>query len=488
MKKRMMSLLLVLALALSLCAVSAVAGEEPEENAPSADSVEAKNSAAGTDGGQNASSGEELDENGDPIEEAQAPVHLAGPDAEEGELSVKGSTLDEKAQKLLQKETLTNEKLDTIAFADVEKQMRAKNLQLNAIEENVLIIEDIDYDELYEDLREQLNDIASMQWGMVLMESTMQNNNMFGGQYEMGKSYDQLDQMYDGLRETFDAIKDGEFQEDNADVVWQLNSLEDQIVMGGEALYVALVGLEIQEAGLQRQLTAMNRTVEEMELRYNMGQISALQLSQTRAGRSALASGMETLHMNISNYKLQLEMMVGAELTGEIVLGTLPEVAVEELEKMDLEKDLLTAKANSYALHEAALILEEAKEAYDDAGGDGYSKPEKYEYKKAKHTWNSARYTYNNTIQEFELKFRTLYAQVQDCYQIWNSSLVSLASEQQSFQASELKFQQGTISRNAFLDAQDTQTKAEETVKTAANDLFSMYNTYCWAVQHGILN
>ena len=27
-----------------------------------------------------------------------------------------------------------------------------------------------------------------------------------------------------------------------------------------------------------------------------------------------------------------------------------------------------------------------------------------------------------------------------------------------------------------------------ETVKTAANDLFSMYNTYCWAVQHGILN
>ena len=155
---------------------------------------------------------------------------------------------------------------------------------------------------------------------------------------------------------------------------------------------------------------------------------------------------------------------------------------------MNLQEDLLTAKTNSYALHEAALTLEDAAEVYDDAGGDGYMKPEKYEYKKAKHTWNSAVHTYNNTLQEFELKFRTLYAQVQDCYQIWNASLVSLASEQQNFKASELKYQQGTISQNAYLDAQDTLTKAEETVKTAANDLFSMYNTYCWAVQHGILN
>ena len=258
--------------------------------------------------------------------------------------------------------------------------------------------------------------------------------------------------------------------------------------MGGEALYVALAGLEIKEAGLQRQLTALNRTVEEMELRYNMGQISALQLSQVKAGRSSLVSGLETLRMNISNYKLQLEMMIGAEQTGGITLGTLPEVTAEELEKMNLEEDLLSAKTNSYALHEATLTLEDAAEAYDDAGGDGYSKPEKYEYKKAKHTWNSAQYTYNNTIQEFELKFRSLHAQVNDGYQIWEAAKVSLESEKLAFAASEMKYQQGTISQNAYLTAQDDLNAAEEKVKTAANELFSTYNTYCWAVQHGILN
>ena len=469
MKKRLISLLLVLALVLSLCAVSAMAGEEPEEPAETAASTEAESGSAETSGGETAADGEAEEE------AARDPVYLAGPDKE--------PAVDSETGELLEEVTIVPDEVGTITFANLERRMRENNLQLNAIEENILIIEDIDYDELYEDIRKQLNDIAGMQWGVVTTPAEY-----LGGEYTKDKSYDQLDQAYDALRDTFEAIKDGELQEDNKDAVWQLNSLEDQIVMGGEALYVALVGLEIQEAGLQRQLTAMNRTVEEMELRYNMGQISALQLSQVKAGRSSLASGLETLRMNISNYKLQLELMIGAELTGGIVLGLLPEVTAEELEKMNLEEDLLTAKANSYALHEAALTLEEAEEAYDDAGGDGYMKPEKYEYKKAKHTWNSAQYTYNNTVQEFELKFRTLYAQVQDCYQIWNSALVSLASEQQNFQASELKYQQGTISQNAYLDAQDTLTAAEETVKTAANDLFSMYNTYCWAVQHGIVN
>ena len=480
MKKRLISLLLVLALVLSLCAVSAVAGEEPEETAETAESTEAESGSAETSDGETAAEGEAIDEDGEITEEVEKdPVYLAGPDHQ--------PMVDPETGELLEEVTIVPDEVGTITFANLERRMRENNLQLNAIEENVLIIEDIDYDELYEDIREQLNDIAAAQWGLVTIPDEAIAGGLISG-YERDKSYDQLDQAYDALRDTFEAIKDGELQEDNKDAVWQLNSLEDQIVMGGEALYVALVGLEIQEAGLQRQLTAMNRTVEEMELRYNMGQISALQLSQVKAGRSSLASGLETLRMNISNYKLQLEMMIGAELTGGIVLGLLPEVTAEELEKMNLEEDLLTAKANSYALHEAALTLEEAEEAYDDAGGDGYMKPEKYEYKKAKHTWNSAQYTYNNTVQEFELKFRTLYAQVQDCYQIWNSALVSLASQQQNFQASELKYQQGTISQNAYLDAQDTLTAAEETVKTAANDLFSMYNTYCWAVQHGIVN
>ena len=63
-----------------------------------------------------------------------------------------------------------------------------------------------------------------------------------------------------------------------------------------------------------------------------------------------------------------------------------------------------------------------------------------------------------------------------------------MESQKASYAASELKYQQGTISQYALLEAKDELAKAEDAVRAAANDLFSTYNTYCWAVQHGILN
>ena len=65
---------------------------------------------------------------------------------------------------------------------------------------------------------------------------------------------------------------------------------------------------------------------------------------------------------------------------------------------------------------------------------------------------------------------------------------MSHSCEQESFKASQLKFEQGTISQNTLLAAEDELHTAEEKVENAANDLFSSYNTYCWAVQHGVLN
>ena len=301
-------------------------------------------------------------------------------------------------------------------------------------------------------------------------------------------AYAQMEQGYDALRKQFDAIKDGELQEDNAGAKRQLKNLQDQIIMGGEMMYATIAGLETQETALQRQLAALNRTVEELELRYQMGQISALQLQQAKAGRTQLASGLETLRMNIRNLKYQFEMMLGAEQTGEITLGAVPEVRDKELAAMDLEKDLLAYKAKSYDLYAAAKKLEDEQEAYKDAGKDyGYNE-NKVQFRQAKHNWQAAQYTYNDTVQTYELKFRTLYAQVQDYKQIYDAAKVSLECEKVSCASSELKFTQGTISQNALLDARDSLKEAEEKVRTASNDLFSSYNTYRWAVEHGVLN
>lgn len=463
MRQKIIALMLALAVLASVCAVSALAEEQtaPAEEQAQAETPEGDAPAAAPEG---ESPAEAAPEAGDEAEE-DAPAETpspAGPD-------------------LAENVTIQPDPVGEVSFENVERRMRENNLQLLALEQSVLSIEDIDYDKLYDKLWHQLNDIAKAQWGLVQMSKFM-------SEYDYRTSYDQMDRAYDAVREQFDAIKEGDMQKDNADLVRQLNNLEDQIVMAGEALYAALTAMESQERSLQRQLEGLDRTVEEMELRYQLGQISAMQLTEVKTGRTALESGLATLGMNVANYKLQLEMLIGAEQTGGIALGPLPEVTEQQLQEMDLERDLAAAKDKSYELYDAEKTLEDARDQYkEDADNWGYN--EKHmEYRNAKRTWQAAQYTYNNTVQNYELKFRTLYAQVGDYRQSLEAAKVSLECERSSYEASELRYQQGTISRNALLTAEDDLREAEEKVRAAAGDLFSTYNTYCWAVQHGILN
>ena len=366
----------------------------------------------------------------------------------------------------------------TLTFENLERRMRENNLTLLALEENVQAIRVIDYDEMYEDLRQGLNEIASAQWTMITSVPMGMGSMMASS----------LDAQYDALREQFEAIKDGELQKDNEDAIWQLQTLQDQMVLAGETTYLGVVELENSLETVDRNLETLDRTLQELELRYELGQISSQTLEQTRASRTALLSTRQTLVSNLSNYKLQLELMAGGELNGQIQLGALPQVTDGQLAAMDLEADLAAAKEASYDLYEAQLTLDDAKETYDDAGGDGYHNKDNYEWQAANHQWNAARYTHDATVQNFETAFRTLYLQVKDCKQVLDAAGTALAVEQSNYAVTQLKYEQGSVSYNALLEAQDSVDEAQDAVDTAANDLFSAYHTYRWAVDRGILN
>ena len=366
----------------------------------------------------------------------------------------------------------------TLTFENLERRMRENNLTLLALEENIQAIRVIDYDEMYEDIRQALNEIASAQWTMITSVPMGMGSMMASS----------LDAQYDALREQFEAIKDGELQKDNEDAIWQLQTLQDQMVLAGETTYLGVVELENSLKTVDRNLETLDRTLQELELRYEQGQISSQTLEQTRASRTALLSTRQTLVSNLSNYKLQLELMAGGELNGQIQLGALPQVTDGQLAAMDLEADLAAAKEASYDLYEAQLTLDDAKETYDDAGGDGYHNKDNYEWQAANHQWNAARYTHDAAVQNFETAFRTLYLQVKDCKQVLDAAGTALAVEQSNYAVTQLKYEQGSVSYNALLEAQDSVDEAQDAVDTAANDLFSAYHTYRWAVDRGILN
>lgn len=363
----------------------------------------------------------------------------------------------------------------TLRFENLSARMRTGNYTLLSLEENVAAIECLDYDKMYEDLRNGLNSIASAQWGLIQM-----------GQGE-SYTYETLTQRYDALRKTFDDIKEGKLQQDNADLVRQLRNAQASLLAAGESLYVGLLALEDQSAALTRQNAALDRTIEEVKLRYELGQVSAMTLQQTEAGKTQAESGKAAIDAAVAQLRRQLNAMIGEELTAPLTLNALPEVTAEQLAAMDVEKDLEKAKAVSYDLYAAKLTLEDADEEYKDKAGDlGYNE-DNYEYIAVKHRWQAAQYTYNAAVQNFELSFRSLYDSVQSYASALNAAKVSLECERSDLAAAQLRYEQGTISENALHTAEDELYTAQDTVSGAERDLFTAYNNYRWAVDYGLL-
>ena len=461
--RRTIAAILAAALTLTMCGVSAVAAEEADSSAApdSSVAVQADQSDASATVG------------GTPEDSSAADTSAA--DSSQADASGEDQTAqDADTEEHPEPEIITPDAVGTVSFANVSRRLRENNLSVLSLEENINAIKAIDYDKMTDDIRKSLNNIADAQWFMTI------SGNSFAAK--------SMSSSYDSLKDSFDDIRDGKLQEDNEAVIRQLENAQDQVAMAGESLYIALTEMELNGQTLSRSITALDRTIKELNLRYDLGQISALTLEQTKAGRTSALSGQETLTMNIGTYKTQLEQMIGAELTGKIKLQGLPQVTAQQLAAMDLEKDLAAAKEASYTLFAAQRTLDDARDDFKDTAEANMYSTGKYQYVAAQHQWQAAQYTYNAAVQSFETSFRTLYLQVKDYQQVLQASKTALATEKDNFAAAQKKHDLGNLSDNALADAKDKVSEAQDKVDGAAIDLFSAYNNYRWAVDHGILN
>ncbi len=461
--RRTIAAILAAALTLTMCGVSAVAAEEADSSAApdSSVAVQADQSDASATVG------------GTPEDSSAADTSAA--DSSQADASGEDQTAqDADTEEHPEPEIITPDAVGTVSFANVSRRLRENNLSVLSLEENINAIKAIDYDKMTDDIRKSLNGIADAQWFLTI------SGNSFAAK--------SMSSSYESLKDTFDDIRDGKLQEDNEAVIRQLENAQDQVAMAGESLYIALTEMELNGQTLSRSITALDRTIKELNLRYDLGQISALTLEQTKAGRTSALSGQETLTMNIGTYKTQLEQMIGAELTGKIKLQGLPQVTAQQLAAMDLDKDLAAAKEASYTLFAAQRTLDDARDDFKDTAEDYMYNTGKYQYVTAQHQWQAAQYTYNAAVQSFETSFRTLYLQVKDYQQVLQAAKTALATEKDNFAAAQKKHDLGNLSDNALADAKDKVSEAQDKVDGAAIDLFSAYNNYRWAVDHGILN
>lgn len=444
MNKRLTALLLALALILSVGMVSALADEEtqtPEENVAAAAEAESTDAAAEdtVSGGEaDASSGEDAPV----VEVEEAAVNM-------------------------------------VMFADLADLMRKNSPSYKALASQIDYIEEAkdSADDLEEMLAPLERMLATQKRNLKSLKSAVPAADELPAYletvYQLENTIAELEEQTDGLRAGISGMSAMSAQN-----TYQMEAGCDQMIMGCETLYINLVKLKTQETALVRQIASLERTLKELKVRQDWGQVSALQVMELENGMETATNGLATLRMNVTNLKMQLEQMLGEEVTGTVAVGTLPRVTVEQLEAIDFEKDLQHVLRRNPDVQAA----QDADDAMWSMERGGMS-DDMWDSLSAANT-----YALEGAKLQAEVGFRTVYAKLQDARVAVDTAQSALKVEQLSYDAAALKYQQGTISHNALLTAEDELQTAKEAVVTAENDLFAAYNQYNWAVKRGILS
>lgn len=482
MRKQWIALLLALALALTLCAIPALAQMGPEPPPQGEDAAHDADPAGET--GDPAGEAETAKASGTAGEEAPDALPPAADDAgnpivvrPDGtpETTAKDSTMDDEL-------VFTGEgDFRYLAFEDLRDRVLEGSLTAKMLQESIASIDAMDYTDMYQSLNAQMSSLEAAQkmYAQIPVSTPMEGA-------LQGYVISNLASSYASLSGTVSDLASGKLQKDAAAARKQLKNAQDLTVVGAESLYFAILELEQTKATLQRNLAALDRSLEEMELRYELGQVSALTLEQVQNGRATLQSNLSTLEMNLRRCKLQMQSMVGASLNGSLTLGPLPALSQGLVDAMDYKPDLQEAKDRSYDLFAAKKKLDEAGDTYDDTRAN-YAQ-NTYNVRSARHTYEAALYEYKMAVQSFEMNFRNAFDSVKDYQQVLRSAQTSLAFQESTYASMELKYRQGTISHNALLDAEDQLTEAKDAVETARRNLFTAYRTYYWAVNYGVMS
>ncbi len=411
----------------------------------------------------------------------------------------------------------------SLSFDQIEGRVRAHNLNVRAAQEGVEQVKSMNWDKALsemDDAIEEMEDLIDSMSGSSTGAIASASASLATSLAKLQQATDETESIYaagevasgianissltsmatygamqaESLKSTLESLEDQrddlKKQKDNypktiEDTERMVQSTIDQIVSGAESLYLTILTTELQYESLQDTLLSMNKTVEEMQLRYDLGQISAQTLLQVQNGYATLVNSLSGLENTMGTMRSSLQSLLGEVPDGTLSLTEVPSVSQAQLDAINDSSDLEKAKEKSYTLYNAARSVEKAEDDMDDARKDNGKNS--YQYQMAEHAYQSAVYQQSAAIASFELSFQNLYRAIAPAQATLAVKEGDLAYQEQVCAAAELKYQQGNISANALQEAVNTRESARRDVEAARLDLFTAYHAYRQAVDKGLV-
>lgn len=410
----------------------------------------------------------------------------------------------------------------TLSFSQIGERVKANNLTLKAAQESLKQAKAMDWDDAIDemedaidnldiqisqllngssaqleqakkDLDSSLSSIITSTEGLSGLGDVIKNTitvSTLTTLSQYGKMQaESLKSTKESLEDQLDDLKEQkqDYQKTLKDTERQIDYAADQTISGAESLYLTILSTQLQLDGLKNNtLASTQRSLKVIELRYQLGQVSKLTLTQVQNGYESLASSITSLENTVSTLYSSLQSLMGDVPTGKLRLLDTPSVTANELSYLNYASDLSKAKEKSYTLYTADRAVEDAEDAMNDARRD--EGKNSYQYKMAEYAYQSSLYKKDAAVANFEASFLNLYKAIAPAQSALAAKQSALAYEQQMYAVAEKKYQLGNLSANALQDAKDTLDSAQRDVEAAQLDLFTAYHSYDQAVKLGLIS
>lgn len=410
----------------------------------------------------------------------------------------------------------------TLSFSQIGTRVKANNLTLKAAQESLKQAQAMDWNDAIDEMEDAIDDLdiqisqllngskAQLEKAQTDLATSLNRISVTDGTLNGLKevientvtlstlsSLSKYSQMQaaslkstkESLEDQLDDLKEqkADYQKTLADTERQIDYAADQTISGAESLYLTILSTQLQLEGLKTNtLASTQRSMKEIELRYQLGQVSKLTLTQVQNGYESLESSITSLENTVSTLYSSLQSLMGDVPTGKLTLLDTPSVTANELSYLNYAADLAKAKEKSYTLYSADRAVEDAEDAMNDARRDDGKNS--YQYKMAEYAYQSSLYKKDAAVASFEASFLNLYKAIAPAQTALAAKQSALAYEEQMYAVAEKKYQLGNLSANALLDAKDTLDSAQRDVESAQLDLFTAYHSYDQAVKLGLVS
>ncbi|MDO4825466.1 MAG: hypothetical protein Q4A80_05175, partial [Bacillota bacterium] len=274
----------------------------------------------------------------------------------------------------------------TLTFSQIGERVKANNLNLKSAEENLKQAQAMDWKDQIDEIEDAIDEIDfsisslgsltkdQLDASYKELSDSLAKIDETGGTFanlidvipdivkitNLTSSINSVQSQISSLKSTKEDLEDSlddikEAQEDYkktlADTERQIDYMADQTISGAENLYITILSTQLQLDGLKNNtLPSTQRSLKEVELRYQLGQVSKLTLTQMQNGYEGLESSIVSLENSISTLYSSLQSIMGDVPTGKLTLLDTPSVTSNELSCINYASDLAKAKEKSYTL------------------------------------------------------------------------------------------------------------------------------------------